>query len=243
MRVLLLAFLLSLTSVSYSSVTIGVLPYNPPFEVAADKEGHFFGFDIDIMTSICQRINMECHFVSGTLSELFTMLSQGQIDLAMGALTITPARKKTYIFSLPYLASYGHFFATKKYALISDLKGQRVGVLKGSLYRPLTKKMFNDQVNVIEFKTSVNVVDALIEGKVDAAFMDEGSAKYWVAANNEVLHLIGEHYKVGMGYGIMTTKNQQDLIKKINQALMAIEADGTYIKIYNRYFSQLLKSE
>ena len=43
---------------------------------------------------------------------------------------------------------------------------------------------------------------------------------------------------MGEGYAIMAHKNNSDLIKKINQALLDMEQDGTYLRIYNRYFGE-----
>ena len=246
MRIILFIFFFSWTLNCFGqTVTIGILPFNPPFEMEADKKGHYFGFDVDLMNAICTRGQMECQFISGTLPELFNLLSKGKIDLAMGAISITPQRQQTYLFSLPYLASYGHFITKQnsKIQSISDLIGKRVGVLKGSLYQQLAKDILNNQVNVIEFDASSGIIEGLINGKIDAALMDEGSAWYWKAANDQIIKLLGDHYKVGIGYGIISTMDNKKLIAQINQVLLKIESNGTYLKIYNRYFNDIMTSQ
>ncbi len=42
-------------------VTIGTLIYNPPYEVAVVKKNSFYGFNIDIINSVCKILTYECH--------------------------------------------------------------------------------------------------------------------------------------------------------------------------------------
>jgi arginine transport system substrate-binding protein len=66
--------------------------------------------------------------------------------------------------------------------------------------------------------------------------MDSEAAKNWSSNNTDIYKLIGSPVSVGVGYGIMANPSQTKLIGDINQALLAMEADGTYLKIYSRYF-------
>ncbi|HAU0346274.1 TPA: transporter substrate-binding domain-containing protein [Legionella pneumophila] len=49
------------------SLTIGIVPYDPPFSMNADKN-HFFGFDIELMTEICKQIKAQCQLKPSCLT-------------------------------------------------------------------------------------------------------------------------------------------------------------------------------
>ncbi|HAT9593342.1 TPA: transporter substrate-binding domain-containing protein, partial [Legionella pneumophila subsp. pneumophila] len=48
--------------------------------------------------------------------------------------------------------------------------------------------------------------------------------------------LLGDSFPFGVGFGVVARLDQAELIEKINQALIEIENDGTYLKIYNLFF-------
>ncbi|HAT9113156.1 TPA: transporter substrate-binding domain-containing protein, partial [Legionella pneumophila subsp. pneumophila] len=48
--------------------------------------------------------------------------------------------------------------------------------------------------------------------------------------------LLGDSFPFGIGFGVVARLDQAELIEKINQALIEIENDGTYLKIYNLFF-------
>ncbi|BCA93834.1 hypothetical protein TUM19329_01950 [Legionella antarctica] len=62
-----------------------------------------------------------------------------------------------------------------------------------------------------------------------------------LSVNNAIqqFKLVGQKILMGEGYGIMALKSNALLIQQINKSLLDMEADGTYLKIYNQYFSNL----
>ncbi|KTD43787.1 transporter substrate-binding domain-containing protein [Legionella oakridgensis] len=115
-----LVLLITLFTAPYllaKTLTIGSAPLNPPFETLASQPNHFFGFDIDLMIEICKRINLQCDFIPMPFDNLFSSIQERKIDLAIAAITITPAREAEFLFSLPYLESNGHFLALRKSAI------------------------------------------------------------------------------------------------------------------------------
>ncbi|KTD24194.1 MULTISPECIES: transporter substrate-binding domain-containing protein [Legionella] len=239
---LLLLTLLVCSPVSAEIIRIGTLPYDPPFEIQADKQGHFWGFDVDIMTEICHRITADCRFIPLTFTKIFTELVAGNIDLGLGAISITETREETFLFSLPYLASNGQYVTTTVSPInnIADIQEKRVGSVQGTLFKALILERFNDLVQIIEYPTISATFHALSTRKVDVVITDEETAKHWVATSSTLFKLVGKSIPVGIGYGIMANKKSPGLIKRINKALLEMENDGTYLKIYNRYFSEIV---
>lgn len=242
MKFLLLLLCLLISPLLHAEkITIGTLPYDPPFEMAADKHDHFYGFDIDLMQEICKRAELDCQFKSMNFEQLFTELLAGKITLAIGAISITEQRQETFLFSLPYLASGGQFMALTNTPLtaVEGIRNKRVGVERGTLFKALVLEKFHNLVNVIDYATQEELLSALNNKNVDVILLDTGSAKYWVANNGSLFKLVGSSMEIGVGYGIMANKNQTDLINRVNRALLGMENDGSYLRIYSRYFSQM----
>ncbi|CEK12128.1 transporter substrate-binding domain-containing protein [Legionella hackeliae] len=223
------------------TVLVGALIYNPPFETSADKNNHYFGFDIDLIREICKRIDADCEFKGLTFVQLFTELLAGNIDLAVGAISITPERQKTFLFSLPYFTSNGQYLTNTKSSINSteDIRNKIVGIEQGTVFKDVTLAKFNKEVQVIEYRTLPEVFQALDNGDIDILITDEENAKYWVANTDQQFKLVGNPIPIGLGYGIMANKKSQDLINQVNKALTDMESDGTYLKIYQRYFTPM----
>jgi len=79
-------------------------------------------------------------------------------------------------------------------------------------------------------------------GGVDAVVLDTGPVKNYVK-NNAALgfHFISDPDFPKEYYGIAVKKGNADLLAKVNTGLAAVKADGTYQKIYNKYFADEAK--
>ncbi|CEG62296.1 transporter substrate-binding domain-containing protein [Legionella micdadei] len=238
---LLLALLLC-SPIKAEIIRVGTLPYDPPFEIEADKDLHFFGFDIDIMTEICNRIQADCRFIPLNFIKIFTELAAGNIDLGLGAISITESREETFLFSLPYLASSGQYVTTTASSIrnIEDIREKRVGSVQGTLFKALVLEKFHNLVQIIEYPAITSAFQALSKNKVGVVITDEETARHWVSINSTMFKLLGSSIPVGIGYGIMANKKSSDLIGRVNKALLDMENDGTYLKIYNRYFAKIV---
>lgn len=223
------------------AITIGTLNYDPPFGMAADQQGHFYGFEIDLMMTICKNAKLECQFKGMDFTDLFTELLARRIDLSLGAISITQDRRQNFLFSLPYLESSGQFMAKKSSSMtnLDSIRSQRVGIESGTLFKSFIQQRFGNQVSVTEFKNQQDLLNALGDDKVDLVLVDTGTAQYWVVNNSRTFKTVGPKFTVGTGYGIMANTNQTLLINRINNALLQIQNDGTYLKLYNRYFSNM----
>lgn len=234
---LLFVFLIVLTAeLKAQSLAIGIVAYDPPFSMNADKN-HFFGFDVELITELCKQIKAQCQLKPMLFDELFTELKASKIDLGIAAITITNERQKTFLFSLPYLASAARFMTTKNDSITSleQLNNRSIGIIRGSLFKKhITQKFKTNTVR--EYPSTNQLITALNQQEVDALLMDDFSADYWIANNNTLLKGLGKPFSVGIGYGIMAKMDSKMLMNQINQALKHIEKNGFYLSLYQKYF-------
>lgn len=233
-----LAIMFALSVSQAKTLTVGTPEYNPPFVMASDKN-HYIGFDVDILTEICHRISTPCTFIPLAFGDIFTDLTNGRIDLAIGGVTITLARDKQFLFSLPYLPSYGQYVVKygSKIQRIDDTAGKTVGVAIESAYEDLLTNKLGKNVTIKTYDFHSQLFDALTSNEVDAILTDRASAESWFANTTNSYTLLGKPIPIGFGYGILANKDANELITQINKALLSMEADGTYLKIYEIYFN------
>lgn len=239
MRAMLcLICLLILKPLYAADLIIGASSSSPPFVMRADQSANFFGFDVDLMSEICRRLNNQCNYKMLPFEGLFTALDKKEIDLAIGEITITPERANLYLFSLPYFASKAQYitFNASSIHKADDLIGHTVGIEKGTVFEGFLKSTYREAVTIKPYDDLVDLAQDLSEGKVDAALVDAPNATYWSTNYSTNYRLVGDAIPVGIGYGIMARKDNQALIALINQQIIDIEKDGSYIKIYTRYF-------
>ncbi|KTD33396.1 arginine-binding periplasmic protein [Legionella nautarum] len=226
------------SSALYANIKVGTVFFYPPFVMSTGD-----GFDIDLMRAICQRIKETCDIVPMDYTNLFTSLNEGKIDLAIAGISISQNRGTKYLFSLPYMLSKGQFLTLKSYDFtsINDLTGKKVGVIKGEqdggVVDAYLIQNYGNQFQTIPYNDIEDLITSLSDGDVAAAFIHRSSANYWKQNGGGQFALLGGSVSLGQGIGIMALPSQADLIARINQQLQAMEKDGSYLNLYNIYFT------
>lgn len=242
-RLLLLSILMMGPALPVHALVIGTTANYPPFASQADQNHHFVGFEVDIMQAICQRIELPCTFKAVIVSTIPEELMTKKIDLAVAGIIIPSTPEPGFIFSLPYLASDTQFIALKesKINMPADMKGKSVGVRRGTtmggnLFRHFIEKIYGENIRIQDYATLNDLMTGLNNKQIDAAFINSAGANYWLMNGSGIYKLIGSRIPIGNGYSVMANLGQEELIKKINQALLSMMADGSYLAIYSRYF-------
>ena len=124
----------------------------------------------------------------------------------------------------------------------TDLTGKNVGSQTESSGEEAVKKSGEDK-KFKEFKTYAQYDQAFMDldaGRVDAIVADEVLAKYTkktkeTQAKKDLYKILSENYGEEE-YGIAAKKGNTKLIEAINKAIEELKTDGTYQKIYSKWF-------
>ena len=146
--------------------------------------------------------------------------------------------------SKPYFKSH-QLIVVKKDSSINakaDLTGKNVGSQTESSGEEAVKKSGEDK-KFKEFKTYAQYDQAFMDldaGRVDAIVADEVLAKYTkktkeTQAKKDLYKILSENYGEEE-YGIAAKKGNTKLIEAINKAIEELKTDGTYQKIYSKWF-------
>lgn len=215
------------------ALTVGSdIPY-PPFEQG--KPGHYTGFDIELMEAIAEKIGRTAEFQDTSFETIFRDVAQGKFDAVISAATITPEREKAVDFSNPYYLSEQAVLVKEGSSIkgIEDLSGKVVAVQQGTTGQELAKEKANAS-EVRPYPEGPDAVNALKAGTVEAVVIDAPVAQNAVEKSGGVE--IAEKVPTEEDYGIAVAQGNTELLEEINQGLKEAEEDGTYARIYKKWF-------
>jgi polar amino acid transport system substrate-binding protein/arginine/ornithine transport system substrate-binding protein len=225
----------------WARVRVGVEGNYPPFS-RLGADGKLAGFDIDIALALCARMQAECTLVQQEWDGMMPALAAKKFDMIVASMTISDERRKAAAFSDPYYSVPSRFIAKAgsfKEATPAALKGRRIVVLRNSpRAKFLAQQYAGSELLLVNAETDVYL--ELAAGRADIAF---GSTV--VSAEAFLKRPEGQGYaQVGApvqvsgddGVGIAFRKGDTALRDKVNAALKALRADGSYRKLAARYF-------
>ncbi|BCA93835.1 hypothetical protein TUM19329_01960 [Legionella antarctica] len=163
-----------------NALKIGVLQFAPPFSSVAGDGNHYYGFTIDLMDNICQRMQLECNYVSTTIDQHVNSLLQGIIDVSFIPVPIPAKLSGPFIFSLPYLTSNGQFLATKESSInsLAEIKNQKIGVISGTLYDVIIESHYGADNDIIKYEKITDLISALANQEVNLIYVNASVARY-----------------------------------------------------------------
>lgn len=220
-------------------LSVGTDAAYAPFEYQ-DTSGRIVGFDIDLVSAISAKAGVEVKFVNTPWEGIFNALAQGDRDLLVSSITITPERRQTMDFSAPYFDARQLIAlkTTSKVSRFEDLKGLKVGVQNGTTGDEAVSRLFGKtHPDVRRFDSTPLALKELEAGGVDAVVADNGVVRHYVAHNSGgSFKTIDDPSFAAEQYGIAFKKGNDALRARFDQGLAAIRADGTYDALYTKYF-------
>lgn len=220
---------------------VGVQSFVPPF-VMQGTNHELYGFDIDLVNSLCKIIQRKCQFKIMKFSELLPSVQNKTLDLAVSSITITADRAKIVSFTLPYLLSYSRFIQLTKSENqafgLDALNNKKIGIETGTIFGDQIMLMGIKNPIIKNYNTLDNLLDGLSNGEVDYALIDNPTALYWASNSAGAIKTAGDAYMYGNGYGIAISKSNPVLLDALNKALLQYENSDDYKSNYNRYLSQ-----
>lgn len=201
-----------------------------------DAQGEFSGFDVELFTDVAHRIGVEnVVFTGQDFSALLSAVANGQFDVGVAAIGITEERKQTVEFSDGYLAGYLTVLASPQKNIKSkeDLDGKRLGVVQGSLQEAYAVKNFTN-TDIVRFPDNNTAVSGLNAGSIDAHFLDYEAAKDYTEQYDLENALNVPSFDAPAGFAVAPENDA--LREALNKALSEAMEDGTWKKLYQKWF-------
>ncbi len=202
------------------------------------------GFEYDLAKAFSDYLGVSLNVVTSHWGKLFDVLNDGGGDFIAASLTITPSREKLIDFSDEYLAIqqqaviHTSNYKTRK---IEDLKGKTIHVRRGTSYEERLNELKNEGLDITiqlhEDTPTEELIRMVAEKEIEVTIADSNVAflnrRYY--PDVKIAFPIEEQQSLAWA----VKKGEAGLQKAINEFLKKIKEDGTFAKIYKKYYSNV----
>ncbi len=211
-----------------------------PFEMKA-KNGEYVGFDIDIAKLLAKSIGVKHVPVNTAWDGIIPALLTDKCDILIGGMTITAQRNLKVNFADPYIV-VGQSLLIKpdlagvitSYKDLNDPK-YTVAAKLGTTGEISVKKLI-PKATMRLFESEAEGALEVANGNADALVYDLPSNAIFSAQNKgRVTHIDQAFTYEPLGWAIR--KGDPDFTSFLNTFLRQIKGDGTYDRIYNKWFN------
>jgi polar amino acid transport system substrate-binding protein len=211
----------------------------PPYEYYDGDS--IVGIDADIAAAIADKLGMELQIEDMEFDAITVAVKAGKIDMGMAGMTVTPERLEEVDFSTSYATGIQVVIVPEDSEITSvdDLfnGGYTIGVQTGTTGDIYSTDDFEEPglCTIERYSKGAEAIMSLTSGKIDCVIIDNEPAKAFVEAN-EGLKILDTAYTTE-DYAICVSKDNTELLDKINTALGELIDDGTVSSILDKYIS------
>jgi polar amino acid transport system substrate-binding protein len=204
-------------------------------------QSRFEGFEIDLLRRIADAIfgnPNAIHFRAITPAERIPVVQDGSVDLVADAVTINCARRQQVDFSTVY------FDASQRLLVPSNSTAHDVA---GLGRKPICAAVGSTTLQTLQsvrpppvtysVPERIDCLVALQQGLVGAISSDDSILLGYKAQDPDT-RIIGAPL-AKEPYGIAINKAHPEFVRFVNGVLARMRADGTWRRIYNRWFGRL----
>jgi len=211
-----------------------------PFESRDPQTGNLVGFDVDLAQRIANELGVPIEWKELAFSDLIPALQQGDLDMVIAAMYITPQRQEIVSMSQAYVDT-GLVIVTRTdtttIRTIADMNGKKVGVKTGATGARFATKL-KDEGNTLIIQEYTETVDSFVElekGFLDAILNDKiNSIQY---AKTHPTLMVASEVLDPAGLGIAVKKDDTDLLNLINSVIDSSRTSGVLEQLYKQWIS------
>ena len=227
----------------------------PPFSVT--DAGTADGFSVDLLKAVAKEMDLNITFKVDQWNIIKDELASGVLDV-LPLVALTTEREEIFEFSTPYIILHGNIFIRTNDDSINtedDLYGKEIIVMSGDALQEYALEMgFSD--HLITTDTYSDAFRLLSSGKYDCVLaqsivgqqlIDELGINNIRAAEtldgDGVTHITTQLKGFEMKFCFAVQKGNHELLAKLNEGLAIVMINGTFMQLYNEWFSFLVESK
>ncbi|MCP3175682.1 MAG: transporter substrate-binding domain-containing protein [Desulfuromonadales bacterium] len=219
---------------------VGMEPGYMPFELTNQK-GEIIGFDPDVAKRMAKKLGVKLELVSTAWDGIIPSLMTGKFDIIMSGMTITDERAEVVDFANPYII-IGQTVLLRKdlagevtsYKTLNDPK-YKIASKLGTTGEFAAKETFPD-AQYFSYETEQEAVMEVVSGKIDAFIYDSpyNAVAFAEKGQGKLVFLDEPFTEERIGWAVR--KGNPKMLEFLNAFLAEIKTDGTYDKIYTKWF-------
>jgi membrane-bound lytic murein transglycosylase F len=202
------------------------------------------GFEYDLAKAFSDYLGVSLNVITSHWEKLFDVVNGGGGDFIAASLTITPSREKIINFSDEYLAIQQQVVIhTSNYTIKKpeDLRGKTIHVRRGTSYEERLYELVDEGLDIIirlhEDTPTEELIRMVAEKEIEVTIADSNIAllnrRYY--PDVKIAFPIEEQQSLAWA----VKKKRKGLQKAINKFLKKIKKDGTFAKLYKKYYSNV----
>ena len=234
---LILALVAATPALAAEKLRIATTGGYPPFNYV-DDGGEIAGFDVDIALALCAELGAECEVVLEEWERLIPELRAGSFDAIAASMSITEKRRELVSFTDRYYSNVVRFVARKGSGFDpADAAGNTIGAARATIASDWLAADLTGIATIKLYTEQRELYGDLIADRLDAMFGDGlGSYARLQGPEGAGFEFVGEGLRLDEGIGMAVRHEDASLLSRLNGALKAILANGTYERINARYF-------
>ncbi|MFP4214163.1 MAG: ABC transporter substrate-binding protein [Desulfohalobiaceae bacterium] len=234
----ILVLFLACPSLAQEEYVNGIDANFPPFAYV-DENGDPSGFDVDAVDWIADEMGFEVKHKPMDWDGIIPNLVAEKIDFIASGMSITEKRKEKVNFSIPY-------WEIKQVALVRDDSelsmeevlntGKRIGVQRGTTTADMLEERIPEEdwdIKVRSYDSAPMAVSDLVNGRIDAAAMDDAPAAE--AKRNKPVKVLGAFEGEVEKFGYAVRKEDEELLQTLNEGLERLMDDPYWDELIEKY--------
>ena len=228
------------TLVEQGKLTIATSPDYPPFENLVD--GNAEGLDIDIASAVAEKLGLELEIKQIQFDGIITAIaSGGQADMGISGFSVDPERAKEIDFTSSYYIDDQAIAAMKDGAIteanvdtaLNDAS-MVIAVQSGTTGETYAQENF-PKATVKSYGNSNDCFAALQADQANAVITNKAVVESMLGSYTDAQ--VVKAIATGEEYAMVVNKDNAGLTAAINDAIAALQADGTIDTLVKKWMS------
>lgn len=209
--------------------------FYPPYEFI-NENGQPDGFNVELFQELAKELKLDYELHLEPWTKVRKELEKGEIDVITGMI-ISSERAQTMEFGLPHSVMTHGIFSRKDKPMnsLNDLRDKAVIVQEGDIMHDYLLKTQLTQ-HIITTPDQITALQMLEKGQHDAAIIGNFQGAYLL----EKYHIKNVVLKTSdiepQRYAMAAKKGANELIWTLNMGLYQLKTNGTYDRLYNKWF-------
>ena len=214
----------------------------PPFSFL-DPYGVPDGFDVKALDWIAKEMKFRVKHRAVDWDEIISLLKAKEIDIVASGLRITPKLSREVSFSIPYWTIKQVLVVKKDSRLTADRalgNGNKIGVVRGTLEAKWIQENLIQRAGkafeLVQYDSAALAVDEMVDGRITAAAMEDGTALD--ITRKRPVEILGGFGMEDEEFGYAARKEDQELLKKINEGLKRLMKSLYWAELTKKYIEK-----
>lgn len=225
-------------------VVVGTSADYPPYEYV-DESGDYTGFDIELMTEIAKRMDVDLEWTDMPFDSLIAAVQEGKIDMSISCFNYSEERDEKVDFSDAYYTSEDAFLVVEEFTGTitnpEDVANFKIGVQSGTVQDDwVTTELIDaglmEEANLSRYERVDQAALDLQAGRIDVLVADSVPAQSLMSQFGGFKIVFEDMLYTGP-INIVLPEDAAALQEEVNAIIKDLQEEGFIDSLAVKYFS------